>query len=146
MNRAAPVKPEFEQDMAARNRKGMAWHVIFQASTVFGIVALIVMLLNIVNGALGYVAYEGKIDPATLAQNGVPIEQQSKEQLIVLLKSKLSSGAYNKLNNEKPMEGRTQAELEQLVLERIVRLQVVDNWNLWISLTQADEIKATVAQ
>ena len=40
MNRAAPVKPEFEQDMVARNRKGMVWHVIFQASTVFGIIAL----------------------------------------------------------------------------------------------------------
>ena len=73
-------------------------------------------------------------------------KQQSKEQLIALLQSKLSSGAYNKLNNEKPMEERTPAELEQIVLERVVRLQVVDNWNLWISLTQADEIKATVAQ
>ena len=112
----------------------------------FGIVALIVMLLNIINGALGYVAYEGKIDPATLAQDGVPIEEQSKEQLIALLKSKLSSGAYNKLNNEKPMEERTPAELEQLVLERVVRLQVADNWNLLELLTQADEIKATVAE
>ncbi len=124
----------------------MIWHIVFQASTVFGILALIVMLLNIVNGVLGYVAYEGRVDPATLEQDGVPIGQQSKEQLVALLQSKLSSGAYNKLENEKPFEERSQAEIEQLVLERVVRLQVVDNWNLWESLTQADEIKASIAE
>jgi phosphate transport system permease protein len=146
MNRAAPANPEFNQDIDTRNRKGMLWHIVFQASTVFGILALVVMLLNIVNGVLGYVAYEGRLDPTTLEQNGIPIEQQSKEQLLALLQSKLSSGAYNKLNNEKPMAERTQSELLQLVLERVVRLQVVDNWTLWESLTQAGEIKASVAE
>lgn len=146
MNKAAPVQPEFTQNFDARNRNGIIWHLVFQASTVVGIIALIAMLLNIINGALGYVAYEGRIDPATLAQNGVPIEQQSKEQLIALLQSKLSKGAYNKLDTEEPFAERSRSEIYQLVLERIVRLEVKDNWNLWESLTQADQIKATVAQ
>ena len=93
MSRAARIPTEFEQDLVGRNRKGVVWHLIFQASTVVGILALIVMLLNIVNGAMGYVAYEGRVDPATLAQDGVPIEKQSREQLIALLRSNLSSGA-----------------------------------------------------
>ena len=146
MNPTAPLHPEFEQNLDTRNRKGFVWHLFFQASTVVGIIALIVMLLNIINGAIGYVAYEGRLDPATLTQNGVLIEEQSKEQLIALLQSNLSSGAYNKLNNEKPLEQRPRDEVHQLVLTRVVRVEVIDNWTLWQSLTQAGEIKATVAQ
>ncbi len=146
MNKAAPVHPDFEQDLTVRNRKGAIWQLIFQASTIVGIIALIAMLLNIINGSIGYVAYEGRIDPATLAANSVTIEQQNKEQLIALLQSKLSKGAYNKLDNEKPFTERSRSEVYQLVLERVVRIEVKDNWNLWESLTQADQIKASVAQ
>lgn len=146
MNRAAPIQPEFTQNLDARNRNGTLWHIVLQASTIFGIIALIALLLNIINSSMGYVAYEGRLDPATLAQNGVPLEEQNKEQLIGLLQSKLSSGAYNKLNNEKPFTERSRSEVYQIVLERVVRLEVVDNWTLWESLTQASEIKATVAK
>ena len=139
-------QPEFTQNLDTRNRNGTIWHLIFQASTIFGILALIAMLLNIINGSMGYVAYEGRVDPTTLAQNGVSIEEQSKEQLIALLQSKLSSGAYKKLDNEKPFADRSRAEIYQLVLERVVRLEVKDNWTLWQSLTQAKEIKATVTE
>jgi phosphate transport system permease protein len=146
MNKAAPIHPEFAQNFDARNRNGIIWHLVFQASTVVGIIALIAMLLNIINGALGYVAYEGRIDPSTLAINGVTIEQQNKEQLISLLQSKLSKGAYNKLDTEEPFAKRSRSEIYQLVLERIVRLEVKDNWNLWESLTQSDQIKTTVTE
>lgn len=146
MNKVAPIQPEFTQNLDVRNRNGTLWHLIFQASTVVGIIALIAMLLNILNGSMGYVAYEGRIDPDTLAQDGVALEEQSKEQLIALLQSKLSSGAYNKLNNEKPFEERNRSEIYQVVLERVVRVEVKDNWNLWESLTQAEQIKAMVAQ
>ncbi len=146
MNRAAPIPPEFTQNLDARNRNGNLWHIVLQASTIFGIIALIALLLNIINSAIGYVAYEGRLDPATLAQNGIPLEEQNKEQLIGLLQRKLSSGAYKKLNNEKPFTERSRSEVYQIVLERVVRLEVVDNWALWESLTQADQIKATVSQ
>src|SRR5215216_6871784 len=144
MNQATPVEPEFAQNLDARNRSGAIWHLVFQASTIVGILALIALLLNIINGAIGYVAYQGRLDPATLAQYGVPIEKQSKEQLIALLQSKLSGGAYNKLDKEKPFVKRNRSEVYQLVLERVVRVEVVDSWNLWESLTQADQIKANV--
>jgi phosphate transport system permease protein len=146
MNRAAPIHPEFTQNLDTRNRSGTIWHLVFQASTIFGILALITMILNILNGSMGYVAYGARLDPSTLAQNGAPIEQQSKEQLVSLLQSKLSSGAFNKLDKERPLAERTRSEVYQLVLERIVRIEVVDNWNLWESLTKANEIKAAVAQ
>ena len=135
----------FASDLEGRNRKGLVWYLVFLGSTIVGVLALIVLMLNIINGAFGYVAYEARVDPDTLAVDGVPIGEQSKEQLVALLQSTLSSGAYNKLENEKSFESRSREEVYQLVIERIIRPQVVQVWNLWPSLTQAEEIRATVA-
>jgi phosphate transport system permease protein len=136
----------FENNLKARNRTGVIWHVIFQASTAVGIIALIALLFNVSDGAFGYVAYEARVDPDTLAVDGTPIQEQSKEQLVAHLQSTLSTGAYNKLDNEKRFVDRPREEVYQLVIERIVRPEVVELWNLWPSLTQADEIRATMAQ
>jgi len=136
----------FANNLKARNRTGVIWHVIFQASTAVGVIALIALLFNVSDGAFGYVAYEARVDPDTLSVAGVPVEDQSKEQLVSLLQSTLSSGAYNKLENEKPFGSRPREEVYQLVVERIIKPKVVEVWNLWPSLTQADEIRATVAK
>jgi phosphate transport system permease protein len=136
----------FANNTESRNRKGVIWHVLFQASTVVGIVALIALMLNIINSAFGYVAYEARLDPDSLIVDGIPIQDQSKEQLVARVQSTLSSGAYNKLENEKSFADRSREEVYQLVVERIVRPQVVEVWSLWSSLTQANQIRATVAQ
>ena len=145
MNEKAVVQA-FANDLEGRNRKGVFWHVLFQASTVVGILALIALMLNIINGAFGYIAYEARVDPDTLSVDGTPLEDQSKEQLVSLLQSSLSRGAYNKLENEKPFAVRSREEAYQIVVERIIRPKVVQVWKLWPSLTQADQIRATVAQ
>ncbi len=136
----------FVNNLEGRNRRGAIWHVLFQASTIVGIIALIALLLNVIDGAFGYVAYEARVDPDTLSVDGTPVEDQSKEQLVALLQSTLSSGAYNKLENEKTFAARSQEEVYQLVVIRIIRLKVVQVWDLWPSLTQADEIRVTMAQ
>lgn len=136
----------FADNLDARSRKGMIWHVLFQASTIIGILALTALVLNIINGAFGYIAYEARVDPDTLAVDGIPLTDQSKEQLVALLQSTLSSGAYNKLENEKPFTTRSREEVYQLVLERIIRPEIVGVWSLWDSITQAGEIRATVEQ
>lgn len=144
--REKAVVQGFVSNLDGRNRKGAIWHVLFQASTIVGIIALIALTLNIIDGAFGYVAYEARVDPDTLTVDGTPVEDQNREQLIALLQSALSSGAYNKLENEKPFTERSREEVYQLVVERIIRPKVVQVWKLWQSLTQADEIRATVAR
>jgi phosphate transport system permease protein len=140
------IVPGFANNLEARHRRGLIWRLVFQASTIVGIIALIALMLNIINSAFGYVAYEAKVDPDTLLVDGLAIQDQSKEQLVARLQSTLSRGAYNKLENDKPFAERSHEEVYQLVVERIIRPQVVEVWNLWPSLTQADEIRATVAQ
>lgn len=136
----------FTNNLDIRHRRGVIWHVLFQASTVVGIIALIALVLNIINGAFGYVAYEARVDPDMLAVDGIPLTEQSKEQLVTLLQSRISSGAFNTLEKNKPFADRTREEVYQLIIERVVRPEIVGVWNLWPSLTQADEIRATVAQ
>jgi phosphate transport system permease protein len=136
----------FINDVKGRNRAGVIWHLIFQASTVVGIIALVALLLNIINGAFGYVAFEARLDPASLAVDGIPLEDQGKEQLVALLQSNLSSGAFNKLEREQPFDERSRENVYQLVAERIIKYKVVKVWDLWPSLTQAAQIRATVAQ
>ncbi len=91
---------DFAVDLPARKRTGLIWTWIFQASTVVGVIALATLLVNITNGAFGYVALQARVDPATLAVNGTPLEQQTKEQLVELAALEALAGAFNKLNKE----------------------------------------------
>src|SRR6185503_13567918 len=140
------IHSDYNVNVKGRRRTGSIWRWILQLSTIIGIIALITLLLNIINGAFGYVALEAKVDPATLAVNGVPLEEQSKEQLIDVLRSNLSSGAFNKLEHDQPFAERSRANVYQLVIERIVKYDIKASWQLWDSLTRTREIKATVAQ
>ena len=136
----------FAHNLDTRHRRGVIWHMLFQASTVVGILALIALILNIINSAFGYIAYEARVDPDTLTVDGVPLPEQSKEQLVAVLQANISSGAYNTLEKNKPFADRTREEVRQLITERIVRPDIVGVWNLWLSLTHANEIRTTLAQ
>ncbi len=68
----------FVGNLNARNRNGAIWHVLFQASTVVAITALIALMLNVINSTFGYVAYEARVDPDSLAVDGVPLEEQAR--------------------------------------------------------------------
>lgn len=140
----SPLTPE--ANLAARHRRGKIWLIIFQTSTVVGIIVLTALLLNIIDSAFGYVAYESKVDPAQFAVDGVPLEEQTQEQLVALLQAQLSKGAFNKLNNEKPFEARNRAEVYALVVERILKYDVVASWSLADSLFRRDKIEAEVQE
>ena len=117
---------DYDADLAGRKRRGLIWSWLFQASTVVGVIALATLLLNITNGAFGYVALQARVDPNSLAIDGIPLEQQTKAQLIELLHRKLSTAAFNKLQKERPFEQRLRSDVYGLVLERVVRYDVLE--------------------
>ena len=140
------INPHYNVNIEGRNRSGSIWRRLFQLSTVIGIAALAALLLNVLNSAFGYASLEAKVDPATLAVNGIALEDQNKEQLVELLKSELSSGAFNKLEKDQPFAERSRSNVYQLVLERIVKYEVNQTWSLWESITRASEIKKEAAE
>jgi phosphate transport system permease protein len=74
------------------------------------------------------------------------VEQQSKEQLIALLQSKISKGAFNKLEKDQPFDTRSRENVYQIIVERIIRYDIKKVWSLWDSWTQLDQIKAEMTK
>jgi phosphate transport system permease protein len=66
--------PDFEDNLPSRHRAAKVWQLILQASTVIGIIVLTALLLNIIDGAFGYVASQNRIEPVDLVA-GVQKEQ-----------------------------------------------------------------------
>ena len=93
---------DFKSKLQARHRRGRFWHLVFRASTLVGIVALIVLLLNIVNSAFGYVAIENEIPPEELAINGISLERLHQTDLIWILEEHVSAGLFRRLESEMP--------------------------------------------
>jgi len=140
----AMPKIKFSDNVKQRNLSGKVWTGVFQFSTLVGVVALATLLFNIINQSSGYVHYEAKVDPDTLKVDGIPLEKQTKEQLMGVLQSHISQGAYNKLDRDKPFAKSSREDVYDLVIERIVKYKVEKTWLLWDSITHSAEIKASV--
>jgi len=144
---AAPSEAEpFADNLPARHRSARLWQLLFLASTIVGIVVLTALLFNIANGAFGLAAVQVTVDPATLAVEGVPIEDQSKEQLVQVLQASLNPAVFQRLGTEEPFERRSRKEVYDLVVERIVQPEVEQTWPLFDSLLRRREIDAEIAQ
>ena len=135
---------DFKNNLQRRNFTGNIWQGIFIFATAVGIIALTTLLFNIINQTAGYVHYQAKVDPDTLRVNNIPLEQQTKEQLLSVLQDNISSGAYKKLEREKPFAERSKGEVYDLIAERVIKYEVEETWLLWDSITKSAEIKASV--
>ena len=144
-NNNQEIQPEFKDSIQSRHRTGLIWTILFQFSTIIGILALATLLVTVINQSSGIVIYEAKVNPNSLAVGGVPLEEQTKEQLMGVLKTNLSEGAYNKIDRDTPFTEQSRDDVYDLVIERIVKYQVAESWLLWDSLTKRTEIDQIIA-
>ncbi|MDO9302667.1 MAG: hypothetical protein Q7T89_14875 [Anaerolineales bacterium] len=108
MNPANNHYPEGEtlrQSLKKRYRSASLWQALFFSALVIAMLSLAALLYNVIDGAFGYVAYEYKNDPTEFTAK--PLDDLNKQELLELLKTNLSSGAYTKLDNEKSLEKRS---------------------------------------
>jgi phosphate transport system permease protein len=131
---------EARKNIDRRRRAGVVWRVIFYLATTISVAALAVLLLNIFNGAFGYVAILNTIEPETLSATGQPLDELSEEELISILEENISTGLLRRFNFEEPLEQRPKDELVTLVAARVVEPKIVESWNLFPSLFQRNEI------
>ncbi|HSM58858.1 MAG TPA: phosphate ABC transporter permease PstA [Candidatus Sulfomarinibacteraceae bacterium] len=66
-NNHYPEGKALANQVAARHRSGVMWRVLFQFSTIVGIIALSALLYNILNQTFGLVAVINDVEPQTLA-------------------------------------------------------------------------------
>lgn len=136
----------FHSNLLVRYRVGKIWLHIFQTSTIIGIVALSALLYNILNQSFGYIAIEYKVDPLTLTNNNIPIEELSKEELIQILKDRLSANLFKKLDQEQPFSERSQDNLLELIYDKVAKERVVKTWLLYDSIFKKDQILREIVQ
>ncbi len=132
--------------LKARYRTGRVWQVIFQFSTLVGIVALAALLYNIANSAFGYVIVEYTIPPESLTRDGVPLEDQNVEQLTLTFQENVSKGLFRRFEAEGAFENPTEVELQDLIFEWVLEARVVEQWGFWESLQNRNEIEKFAAE
>lgn len=139
-----PEGPSFRSALNTRYRIASVWQALFFSALLIAIISLTALIYDVVDGAFGYVAYDYKKDPATFTST--PLEDLTKEELLTILQANLSSGAYNKLNNEKAMETRLQGELYTLFLERLIQLDIKKTWSFTESIMHVGAIRTEAAE
>lgn len=136
---------DFLNNLPRRHRTARIWHNVLQASTIVGIVVLIALLLNIIDGAFGYAAIQNEVDPESFVVNGMALEDLSKEQLISILEANVSAGLFRRFESDLPFAERTQKNVYNLVYERVVNPEIVRSWNLFDSIFHGKSIKSEAA-
>lgn len=139
-----PEGESFRQSVTKRYRTASLWQGLFFSALVIAILSLVALLYNVIDGAFGYVAFEYKNDPTEFTSK--PLGDLNKQELLDILKANLSSGAYNKLDNEKLMTKRSKADLYTLFLERLIGIDTRETWSMTDSILNSTEIKAKVAE
>jgi phosphate transport system permease protein len=142
-----------ERQVHQRQRRGALWGVVFMASTLVGIIALLALLYNVFDSAFGYVAIQNKIDPADLVAGAaadsdlanVQLAELPKQTLIEILEANVSTGLMRRLENDQPFAERSRENVYELVLERVVEPTIVRSWSLTDSLLRRSNIEAEVA-
>ena len=142
---------DFEHNLPRRHRAAKGWQIALQASMVIAILALIALLLNIIDGAFGYVAVQNTVNPGDLVlASGLTYSQQleelPKETLISILQAHVSQGLFRRFESEIPFAERSQENVYQLVVERVVEPRIEDTWPLFASIFRRQEVLAEAAE
>ena len=140
------LKPLFIDNLKLRNANANRWKIFFQVSTYVGIIFLTLLLLNILNQTFGYVAISSKVDPDSLTKEGVSLEQLSKKELITIIQDNVSAGLLRQLQREMPLEEKSQSEVYDIVVEKVIESEVSATWTLADSLMNKVSIRAEAAE
>lgn len=130
------------ENLPQRQRAGNVWKGIFSISLFAGLLALIMLLLNITNQVGGLAVYRNKVDPASLSP--LPLEETQVEDLVAILREHLSINRIKTLQRDGKLEDRSQNELAAIVTEQIIKPEIVATYTLFQSLTRGEQIRQEI--
>ncbi len=136
----------FQPNLPRRHRIGRWGLILFQISTLVGIVVLTALVLNVLNRTFGYVAMTYQVPPEALSINGIPVERLHPLDLAYLLRQHLPPDLLARLESEGPLEQRDRRELLDLLTTKVMRPKVLETWTLAQSLFCRQAIQTRVAR
>ncbi len=144
-----PAGEDYTAFVRRRRRWGTVWRSAFFLSTLAGILALAVLLIDVANDAFGYVAYQNAIEPTSLlassSTGATSLSELSAAELIAILQANVSKGRLRALAATQTLAERTQPELVELVQAEVIEPKIVATWTLAESLFHRAEIEAEAA-
>lgn len=142
LDQAAPDL--FKDNLGSRHRRGSIWKVVFQISTVIGIIALATLILKIFNDTMGYAAIEYKQPPSTLAAGETSLDLMTCDQLWPILSANVSANRLRTIERDTPRESLSQQDCYNLVLYEVAEPKAKQTWSLLASIFNFEEIQAIV--
>ncbi len=139
-----------------RDRVGRIGQGFFFASTLVGLLALLLLLYNILDAAVSLVAVDFNVDPATLSDR--PLEELTKEEMIPIMEANVNRNAIRALNRDagrpfgadmtvaRLLEPWSEAELYTYLVDQLVAEKIEASYTLSDSLMKRAEIEAEVAE
>jgi phosphate transport system permease protein len=134
----------FQPDVPARHARARLGRGVFFGSLAVAVLTLGVLLLSIVNDAVGLIALESRVDPAEISDR--PLDSLSRAELQTAIEGHASGAVLRRLAHEAPLETRSREELLEIVYRDVLEDEILGTWGLWESLTRASIIRADVAQ
>ncbi|MCS6881858.1 MAG: phosphate ABC transporter permease PstA [Oscillochloridaceae bacterium] len=133
------------ENVSERQRRGKVWEGILLASTIFGIIILLMLAYNIVDDAFGGIGVQYTVEEEELT-DGRPLEELSQAELIAILETNLRSRVLKNLERERPLAERSREELIDIINEEIIKPEVVAVYSLTEFLFNRPAIEAELRE
>ncbi len=131
-----------DSNLEKRKIKASFWKAIFLFSTIVGIIALTILILSVMNQAMGLVAIQDTNDRSTMISK--PINSLAQHELITLIETHLTKNRVKTLDREMPLLERSLDDLRTLVENEVFEVQIVDSYPLLRSLLTPDVFRTKV--
>ena len=138
------VTERYRTDVPARRRRGRIMQRVFLISMVVALGALAALGYTVFKETFGLVAIEDTIEPGELSVR--PLEEISRDELVAILQSHVSPAVFRRLDGERPFVERSQRDVYDIVIDRVVEPEVVGSWPLNEALFQRSAVEAELAR
>jgi phosphate transport system permease protein len=139
-----PEGDAVKENLRQRSRIGRLWHGLFLFSIVFGLAALLTLVLDVANDAFGLAVTQSELDVDAVT-GGRPLDELSQPELIAIIEANASRRIRDRLNREQPLAERSQEQLVEVVEQEVLKTELVAVYPLFDALTRRDAIEAEVA-
>jgi len=137
---------EMELLIDRRKRRGIIWKAAFLLGTLTAVVFLVLLIATIINSVFGFAVLRNEANPEELVPGKYAVEEFSREELERAAEEHLSSGILRRIQYEKPIEERSDADLRQVIEEFVIKPNVLKTWNLSQSLLERGAVEQFVRE
>ena len=111
-------------------------------ATVVAVGSLVILILTVINNSFGLVLVEDTVPLVAMDPAAQSVAQISRDRKVELINEHLLAGVIRKLEREKPLQRRSNEELDEIIIDQVMKPQILQSWSLLDSLGRRAQIMA----